>query len=134
MLAVIQNACYIVDDDLMIGLRWITEDVPLEGDPWWNLADSYLNRSSYSPVQRDPRKPKAEMLLRRIRESGAEAAIVSAAKMCEPGLEEQVNYSRALDAAGIPHLVLEFEETMTVFEQVGMEVETFAESLLFQFA
>ncbi len=134
MLAVLQNACYIVDDDLMIGLRWITEDVPLEGDPWRNLADSYLNRSSYSPVQRDPRKPKAEMLLRRIRESGAEAAIVAAAKMCEPGLEEQVNYSRALEAAGIPHLVLEFEETTTVFEQIGMEVETFAESLLFQFA
>jgi benzoyl-CoA reductase/2-hydroxyglutaryl-CoA dehydratase subunit BcrC/BadD/HgdB len=41
---------------------------------------------------------------------------------------------QVLDAAGIPHLVLEFEETMTVFEQVGMEVETFAESLLFQFA
>lgn len=134
MLAVIQNACYIVDDDLMIGLRWITEDVPLEGDPYRNLAESYLHRSSYSPVQRDPRKPKAEMLLRRIRESGADAAIVAAAKMCEPGLEEQVNYSRALEAAGIPHLVLEFEESMTVFEQLGMEVETFAESLLFQFA
>ncbi len=133
MLAVIQDACYVVDDDLMIGLRWIAEEVPLEGDPWWNLAQSYIERSSYSPVQRDPRKPKPEMLLRRMRESGAEAAIVAAAKMCEPGLEEQVHYSRTLDAAGIPHLVIEFEETMTVFEQVGMEVETFAESLLFQF-
>ncbi len=74
------------------------------------------------------------MLLRRIREAQAEAAIVAAAKMCEPGLEEQVAYSRALDEARIPHLVMEFEEKTMVFEQMRMEVETFAESLLFEFA
>ncbi len=134
MLAVIQDACYIVDDDLLIGLRWLTEDVPADGDPMANLARAYLEASSYSPVQRDPRKPKERMLLDRIRRAGAEAAIVSAAKMCEPGLEEQVSYARALDEAGVPFLVMEFEEKMTVFEQVGMEIETFAESLLFEFA
>lgn len=134
MLAVIQDACYIVDDDMLIGLRWLTEDVPAGPDPMANLARAYLEASSYSPVQRDPRKPKERMLLDRIRNAGAEAAIVAAAKMCEPGLEEQVSYVRALDEAGIPYLVMEFEEKMTVFEQVRMEVETFAESLLFEFA
>ncbi len=134
MLAVIQDACYIVDDDLLIGLRWLTGDVPTDGEPLASLARAYLDGSSYSPVQHDPRKPKPEMLLRRIRESHADAAIVAAPKMCEPGLEDQVNHIRALEAAGIPHLVLEFEEKMTVFEQMRMEVETFAESLLFDFA
>jgi benzoyl-CoA reductase subunit C len=134
MLAVIQDACYIVDDDLLIGMRWLTGDVPTAGDPLAGLARAYLDGSSYSPVQHDPRKPKPEMLLRRIREAGADAAIVAAPKMCEPGLEEQVNHIRALEEAGIPHLVLEFEEKMTVFEQMRMEVETFVESLLFDFA
>jgi benzoyl-CoA reductase subunit C len=134
MLAVIQDACYVVDDDLLIGMRWLTGDVPTAGDPLASLARAYLDGSSYSPVQHDPRKPKPEMLLRRIREARADAAIVAAPKMCEPGLEEQVNHIRALEEAGIPHLVLEFEEKMTVFEQVRMEVETFAESLLFDFA
>jgi benzoyl-CoA reductase subunit C len=134
LLAVIQDVCYIVDDDLLIGLRWLTEDVPQEGDPFLVLARAYIETSSYSPVQRDPAKPKEEMLLRRIREAGAEAAIVAAAKMCEPGLEEQVGYSHALDEAGIPHLVMEFEEKATVFEQMRMEIETFVESLLFEFA
>jgi benzoyl-CoA reductase subunit C len=134
MLAVIQDVCYVVDDDLLIGLRWLTEDVPVDGDPMENLARAYFEGSSYSPVQRDPAKPKEEMLLERIRGAKADAAIVAAAKMCEPGLEEQVAYSRALDAAQIPHLVMEFEEKMTVFEQMRMEVETFAESLLFEFA
>ena len=134
MLAVIQDACYIVDDDLLIGMRWLTGDVPTVGDPLDSLARAYLDGSSYSPVQHDPRKPKSEMLLRRIREARADAAIVAAPKMCEPGLEEQVNYIRVLEETEIPHLVLEFEEKMTVFEQMRMEVETFAESLLFHFA
>jgi benzoyl-CoA reductase subunit C len=134
MLALLQDICYIVDDDLLIGLRWILDDVGTEGDLLEQLAAAYLDHSSYSPVQRDPRKPKGEMLLRRIREARADAAIIAAAKMCEPGLEEQVNYIRVLEGAGIPYLVLEFEEKMTVFEQMRMEVETFAESLLFDFA
>ncbi len=134
MLAVIQDICYIVDDDFLIGLRWLTEDVPTDGNPLANLAHAYFDTSSYSPVQRDPQKPKEQMLLRRIRGAGAEAAIVAAAKMCEPGLEEQVGYSRALDEEGIPHLIMEFEEKTNVFEQMRMEVETFAESLLFEFA
>ncbi len=134
MLAVIQDACYIVDDDLMIGLRWITEDVVSGDDPLTALARAYVESSSYSPVQRDERKPKETMFLERLRGANAEAAIVGAAKMCEPGLEEQVGYSRALDDEGIPHLIMEFEEKMTGFEQVRMEVETFAESLLFEFA
>jgi len=134
MLAVIQDICYVVDDDFLIGLRWLTEDVPTDGDPLANLAKAYFDTSSYSPVQRDPEKPKEQMLLRRIKEAGAEAAIVAAAKMCEPGLEEQVAYSRALDENGIPHLIMEFEEKTNVFEQMRMEVETFAESLLFEFA
>ncbi len=133
MLSVLQDVAYVVDDDFMIGLRWLTEDVLTSGDPMENLAVAYLEGSSYSPVQRDPRKPKEDMLLKRIHESKAEAAIVAAPKMCEPGLEEQVAYDDALTEAGLPHLVIEFEEKTTNFEQTRMEVETFAESLLFEF-
>jgi benzoyl-CoA reductase subunit C len=133
MLSMLQDVAYDVDDDIMIGLRWLTEDVPTSGDPMQNLAVAYLETSDYSPVQRDPRKPKEDMLLKRIHESEAEAAIVAAPKMCEPGLEEQVAYDNALTAAGIPHLIMEFEEKTTNFEQARMEIETFAESLLFEF-
>ena len=99
-----------------------------------NLASAYLEASSYSVVQRDPRKPKEAMLLARIKASRAEAAIVAAPKMCEPGLEEQVAYDAALVEAGFPHLIMEFEEKTANFEQARMEFETFAESLLFEFA
>jgi len=131
LLQTIAQSCYVVDDDLMIGLRWILEDVPLEGDPLHNLAEAYLEKSSYSPVQHDLRKPKERMLIERIQRSGADAAIITAAKMCEPGLEEQVAYTRALDRAGIPYFVSEFEENMTSFDHLGIQLETFIENLIF---
>jgi benzoyl-CoA reductase subunit C len=128
----IGRSCYVVDDDLLIGMRWITDDVPLDGDPLARLAHAYLETSSYSPVQHDLRKPKEKMLLDRIRRSGADAAIVTAAKMCEPGLEEQVAYTHALDDAGIPYFVSEFEENMTNFEHLAIQLETFVENLQFE--
>ena len=131
LIRAIGRSCYVVDDDLLIGLRWILEDVPLEGDPLFNLAYAYLEKSSYSPVQHDLRKPKEKMLLERIRNSRAEAAILTAAKMCEPGLEEQVAYAHALEKAGIPYFISEFEEKMTTFEHLEIQLETFAENILF---
>ncbi|MDL1896589.1 hypothetical protein FBQ82_09965 [Anaerolineae bacterium CFX7] len=132
LLRVIAQSCYVVDDDLLIGLRWILEDVKSEGDPLFNLADAYLNASSYSPVQHDLRKPKEKMLVQRIRHANAEAAIITAAKMCEPGLDEQVAYSKELDELNIPYFISEFEERMTSFDHMQMQLETFVENVLFE--
>ena len=131
MLEAIDDNCYVVDDDLLIGLRWITGDVPGSGDPMWALAQSFVERSAASPVQHDERKTKEAYLMEMIASSKADAAIVTAAKFCEPGLDEQVAWSKHLDAVDVPYLVLEFEEKMTSFEQMAMQLETFAESLLF---
>lgn len=132
LIRLVGRSCYVVDDDFLIGLRWIVDDIALDGDPLTNLAGAYLEHASYSPVQHDTRKPKERMLLERIQRSGANAAIITAAKMCEPGLEEQVTYTRALDEAGIPYFVSEFQETMTSFEHLELQLETFVENILFE--
>lgn len=131
LLRVIGQSCYVVDDDLLIGLRWITGDVPTERDPLMNLANAYINQSSYSPVQHDLRKPKEKMLLERIRNSNAQAVIITAAKMCEPGLEEQVAYSKKFDELNMPYFISEFEEKMTAFDHIQIQLETFVENILF---
>ena len=131
LLSVIGQSCYVVDDDLLIGLRFLTSDVAVTGDPLAALATAYLEQSSYSPVQHDTRKPKEHMLLERIRGANAQAAIIAAAKMCEPGLDEQVAYTKALDEANIPYFVTEFEEKMSGFDQLQLQLETFVESILF---
>ncbi|MEE8425480.1 MAG: 2-hydroxyacyl-CoA dehydratase, partial [Elusimicrobiota bacterium] len=95
------RTCYLVDDDLLIGMRYLLSDVPSKGDPLKALSEAYIERSSYSPVQHDNRKPKEKMLLERVKNAKADAVIVAAAKMCEPGLEEQVVYTHTLDEKGI---------------------------------
>jgi len=77
LIRMLGRTVYVVDDDFHIGMRWITDDVPTEGDPLTNLADGYIEHSTYSPVQHDTRKPKEEMLKNRIRESRADAAILA---------------------------------------------------------
>lgn len=131
LIRMLGRTCYVVDDDFLIGLRWLLEDVETGGDPILNLADAYLERSSYSPVQHDDRKPKERMLLERVRAARADAVVLTAAKMCEPGLEEQVAYVHALETANVPYFISEFEENMTSFGQLELQVETFTENLLF---
>jgi benzoyl-CoA reductase subunit C len=131
LLRAIARSCYVVDDDLLIGLRWLVEDVPTAGDPLQVLAESYIDRSAHSPVQHDLRKPKDRMLLERLERADAQAAILMAAKMCEPGLEELVVHTRALDGKGVRYFVSEFEENMTSFDSLEIQLETFVENLVF---
>ena len=132
LIRMLGRTVYVVDDDFFIGMRWITEDVSLNGDPLRNLAVGYIEHSSYSPVQHDLRKPKEKMLAERIRAANADAVILAAAKMCEPGLEEQVTYTHALDDERIAYFLSEFEENMSSFEQLEMQVATFVEHMLFE--
>ena len=131
LIRVLGRTCYLVDDDFMVGLRYLVEDVPAGDDPLFDLAESYITRSAYSPVQHDLNKPKEKMLLAKIDKAKAEAVIIAAAKMCEPGLEEQVTYTYSLDERKIPYFVSEFEENMTSFEHLELQVQTFVENLLF---
>ena len=123
--------CYILDDDFVIGWRWFSEDIPTDGDPMRNLANAYLNRSVYSGVKHDIREPKSKHLIDKFKDARADAVLILAAKYCEPTLCDYALYKRALEKEGIPHLCLEFEEKMWIFDKARTEVETFVESMLF---
>ena len=123
--------CYILDDDFLIGWRWFIEDIPTAGDPLRNLAEAYINRSVYSGVKHDTRESKSKHLIDNYRAVGADAVLILAAKFCEPALFDYALYKRALEKEGIPHLCLEFEEKMWIFDKARTEVETFVESMLF---
>lgn len=131
LLQAVSRSCHVVDDDVFIGLRWIIDDVSAEGDPIANLASAYINQSSYSAVQHDNDKPNEKMLLKRIERANAEAVILAAAKMCEPGLDEQVAYSKELDAKQIPYFITEFEENQNTFDDISIQMETFVENIMF---
>ena len=131
LLQAISRSCHVVDDDLLIGARWILEDVSISGDPMANLASAYIDKSSYSAVQHDNKKPNEKMLLARVRHANAEAVILASAKMCEPGLDETVAYSKELDAKKIPYFITEFEENQNTFDDISIQMETFVENIMF---
>jgi benzoyl-CoA reductase subunit C len=128
---VVEEVCYIVDDDFVRGIRWFEDDVPMDGDPLHALARSYRDLFAYTSIQHDERYSKPVGLLARVRRGTAQAVILCPPKFCEPALDDQVLFAMALDKENIPHLSMEFEEKMTSFEDVRIQVETFAESLLF---
>jgi benzoyl-CoA reductase subunit C len=129
--AIEEAGCYIVNDDLLLGLRWFEQDVDVIEDPFRSLATSYLHNSVYSSVRHDCHRSKQEMLLKKVEGAKADAVIFCIAKFCEPAYFDYVLYKNALDARNIPHLLVEFEEKMWTFEKARTEVETFVESILF---
>lgn len=132
LIAAIESAgCYIVDDDFLLGRRFFTTPVPDTGRPFHDLADAYVNHSVDSSVKHDLSRSKYDALVERARAHKADAVVVLTAKFCEPALFDYALYRKALQEARMPHVFLEFEEKMWLFDKIKTEIETFVESLLF---
>jgi len=132
LIASIESAgCYVVDDDFLLGRRFLTTEVADSSRPLHDLADAYVNHSVDSSVKHDLRHSKAQALVERAQACGADAVVVLTAKFCEPALFDYVLYRKALQEAHMPHVFLEFEEKMWLFDKIKTEIETFVESLLF---
>jgi len=133
LLEVLEDAgCYVVEDDLVLGWRWFTGEVEAGGDPFERLARAYVDRAVPSSTRHEGRRHRADGLIEKVRRSRADAVIFLPAKFCEPALFDYVLMKQGLDRAGIPHLLVEFEEKMWTFERTRNEIETFVESMLFE--
>jgi benzoyl-CoA reductase subunit C len=126
-----ESGCYIVGDDFLQGWRWANGPVADGGDPYLALANAYIDHSVHLSTKHDLRRPRAAALIETAKRERADAVIFLGAKFCEPGLFDYALYRRALEEHAIPHLFLEFEEKMWLYDRVRGEVETFVESMLF---
>ena len=132
LLEVLEDAgCYVVEDDLMLGWRWFTGPVPAGDDPFERLARAYVDHAVPSSTRHESREHRATGLIEKVHRSRADAVLFLPAKFCEPALFDYVLMKQGLDRAGIPHLLVEFEEKMWTFERTRNEIETFVESMLF---
>jgi benzoyl-CoA reductase subunit C len=131
LLEVLEEAgCYVVEDDLLLGWRWFTGDVASDGDPWARLGAAYVNQALPSSTRHEGREHRSAGLIDKVRRARADAVIFMPAKFCEPALFDYVLMKQGLERAGIPHLLVEFEEKMWTFERTRNEIETFVESML----
>ncbi len=129
--AIEEAGCYILDDDFLLGNRYLLEDVPTDGDPLDAIARTYLRHATPSAIRYDGPQQRAATFLAKARQLRVDGVIFAYAKFCDPAQFDFIILKRHLEDAGIPYLILEFEEKMTVFEQIRSQVETFVESILF---
>lgn len=121
--------CYIVDDDLLLGAHFITEDLPLDGDPFLNLATSWFDHSRSTPSRFVPDEVKGEYLVQLTKKRRAEGVIFAAPSFCDPALLEQPMLQEALERAGIDHTAFKYAENNGQFHPILEQAGTFTDSI-----
>jgi len=121
--------CAAVDDDLLLGLRWLQEDVAVEGDPLQNLVDAYLFASVSTASRYSPDGDRGKWLLDSFRRNEAEGVVFCAPSFCDPALLEQPMLVAALDRAGIPHTEFKYSEDGGQFAVIREQAGTFSDSI-----
>jgi benzoyl-CoA reductase subunit C len=121
--------CWVVDDDLLLGLRWLTDDVNTEGDPLQNLADAYLHQSAVTASRYLPDGQRGAALVESVRRNRAEGVIFCAPSFCDPALLEQPMLIAALEREGIPHTQFKYSEDTGQFAVIREQAGTFSDSI-----
>jgi benzoyl-CoA reductase subunit C len=121
--------CYIVDDDFVQVHRWITKDIPVEGDPMENLVGAFLRSSMASPTRYIDQDEKGRELVERVRKSGAEGVLFCAPSFCDPALLDQPMVTPAVEKAGIPWTAFKYSENTGQFQVIREQAGTFADSI-----
>jgi benzoyl-CoA reductase subunit C len=121
--------CWVVDDDLLLGLRWLRSDVSAAGDPLENLAQAFLKDSPATASMYAPEGGRGAWLVDAVRKQAAEGVIFCAPSFCDPALLEQPMLIAALDRAGIPHTQFKYSEDTGQFAVIREQAGTFADSI-----
>ncbi|HEY0789302.1 MAG TPA: benzoyl-CoA reductase subunit C [Thermoanaerobaculia bacterium] len=130
LLVTVERAgCWVVDDDLLLGLRWLQEEVPDRGDPMEALVDAYLRHSAMTASRYEPEGDRARWLVDSVRRNTAEGVVFCAASFCDPALLEQPILVSALDREGIPHTEFKFSEDTGQFAVIREQAGTFSDSI-----
>jgi len=122
--------CYIVDDDFMLGSRWIQGDIADDTDtPLTTLAMAYINQSTFSSAYYDVGNPKGLRLVKQARERNADGIIFCAASFCDPALLDRPQMQKYCDEAGLPYINFQFHENTGQFKIIKEQAGTFSDSI-----
>jgi benzoyl-CoA reductase subunit C len=122
--------CYVVDDDFMLIMRWLLDDVPLDGDPLVNLSEAFLKHSAETSAKFVPkREDKGRFLIDSVRRNRAEGVIFAAPSFCDPALLERPMLQKALARAEIPYTAFKYAENSGQMQPIREQAGTFADSI-----
>ena len=117
----------VVGDDLCSGSRHFHDQVGAKGDPVTNLADYYLRRPP-CPTKLHPTHDPGAYLLEQVSKVRAEGVVFALEKFCEPHAFDYGLIRSGLEDAGLPHLLLEMEQTPSL-EALRTRLQAFVEML-----
>jgi benzoyl-CoA reductase subunit C len=122
--------CYIVDDDLLLVMRWLLEDVPLTGDPIENLSEAFLQHSTETSARYvENKEDKGKFLIESVRRNQAEGVIFAAPSFCDPALLERPMLQKALLKESIPSTAFKYAENSGQMQPIREQAGTFADSI-----
>jgi len=117
----------VVGDDLCSGSRHFLDRVDMQGNPIVDLANYYLRRPP-CPTKIHPAHDAGHYLLEQVRRARAQGVVFAIEKFCEPHAFDYALVHPALDRSGVPHLVLEMEQTPSL-EALRTRLQAFLEIL-----
>jgi len=117
----------VAGDDLCTGSRYFDTLAAEDDEPFAALADRYLRRAPCA-AKHDAARSRAERLLEMVGNKHAQGVIFVLPKFCDPHAFDYVLLSKALDAAQVPHLLVETDITAPG-EQLRTRVQAFLEIL-----
>jgi benzoyl-CoA reductase subunit C len=124
------SGCYVVDDDLLLITRWLTDDIPIDGDPLENLSRAFLHHSESTAAKYEPsQKEKGQHLVRAVKRSAAEGVIFACPSFCDPALLERPMLQHVLKDAGIPYIAFKYAENSGQMQPIREQAGTFADSI-----
>lgn len=122
--------CYIVDDDFMLGSRWIQGDIKDNNKSALEaLTFAYINQSTFSSAYYDVGNPKGQRLVNLAKNRKADGVIFSAASFCDPALLDRPQMQKACDEAAIPHINFQYHENTGQFKVIKEQAGTFSDSI-----
>ena len=121
--------CYIVDDDFLLGSRWIKGDVDGNtGNPILALSEAYLSKSSFSPAIYNV-KDKGEQLVKLAKETNADGIIFAAPSFCDPALLDQPILQNACEKNNLRYISFQYNENTGQFKVIKEQVGAFSDSI-----
>ena len=117
----------VAGDDLCSGSRHFLDQVGAGGDPFENLADYYLRRPP-CPTKYHPDHDPGCHLIDQASQASTDGILFALEKFCEPHAFDYALVRPLLEETGIPHLLLEMEQTPSL-EALRTRLQAFIEML-----
>lgn len=131
LIKTIENAgCYIVEDDLQLNLKWMTNPIQDDtDDPIGALVDAYLSSDMFSSSVYEDTHPKGDRLAKQVRDHHADGVIFCAPSFCDPALLDRPQLEKTMDKNHIKHFSFQYHENLGQFHVIKEQAGTFADAI-----